>query len=76
MNYDEAKNCRLIFVLIIYKIFFSCKAKTPNTISIPITKTISLTPAPKAGVIVVACTVRASAAGINLVIVPQTKPTQ
>ena len=39
-----------------------------------------LTPAPKAGVIVVACAVRAaaagSAAGINLVGVPQTKPMQ
>ena len=36
-----------------------------------------LTPAPKAGVIVVACAVRAAvAAGINLVGVPQTKPMQ
>ena len=44
---------------------------------------ILLTPAPKAGVIVVACAVRAAAAavsaaaaGINLVGVPQTKPLQ
>ena len=38
-----------------------------------------LTPAPKAGVIVVACAVRVAAAavaGINLVGVPQTKPMQ
>ena len=38
-----------------------------------------LTPAPKAGVIVVACAVRvaaAAAAGTNLVGVPQTKPMQ
>ena len=39
---------------------------------------VLLTPAPKAGVIVVACAVRAAAAvaGINLVGVPQTKPMQ
>ena len=38
---------------------------------------IFLTPALGAGVIVVACTVRAAAAaGINLVGVPQTKPMQ
>ena len=39
---------------------------------------VFLTPAPKAGVIVVACAVRAAAAaaGINLVGVPQTKPIQ
>ena len=36
-----------------------------------------LTPAPKAGVIVLACAVRAAtAAGINIVGVPQTKPMQ
>ena len=35
-----------------------------------------LTPAPKPGVIVVACAVQAVAAGIDLVGVPQTKPMQ
>ena len=38
--------------------------------------TITPAVAPKAGVIVVTCAVRAVAAGINLVGVPQTKPMQ
>ena len=52
-----------------------------NRRSIPISS-LFLTPAPKAGVIVVAFAVRAAAAaaaaavGINLVGVPQTKPMQ
>ena len=60
----------------------SCVCHTESRMSVPVYVLIGefLTPAPKAGVIVVACAVRASAvaaaAGINLVSVPQTKPMQ